>query len=151
MHPYDIKIGHTVKLKSGSPTMQVTRMEPADRVECEWMATDGSIMCDSFPIQGLILATELSWSLALEAAKWGWKVACSDWDEKDMWVAYNAGIKGLPAASFLNKHARKHAEDNGGTADVSPCLIMKMPNGEIMIGWPPSQFEMALGNWYIVD
>jgi uncharacterized protein YodC (DUF2158 family) len=154
MHPGDIKVGHTVKLKSGGPSMQVTRIEPADLVECEWtewIASDRTTQRDSFPAQSLILATDLSWSLALDAAKLGWKIALYGWNGKGMWVAYNTGIKGLPAASFLNEHARKHAEDNGGTADVSPCLIMKMSNGEIMIGWSPSQLEMALGKWYLVD
>lgn len=96
-------------------------------------------------------ADGMTWSLAFEAAKKGKKVAYSDWNGKGVWVAYNAGKEGLPAASFWNEHARKHAEDNGGTADVAPYLLMKMSNGKVMIGWSPSQVEMSSDKWYIVE
>lgn len=94
---------------------------------------------------------EMSFGLAIEAAKRGLKVARKGWNDKDMWISVSPGCESLPASGFWNPAAASFAMSNGGFADVPPCFIMKTADGKIQIGWSASQADMLADDWYIVE
>jgi len=87
---------------------------------------------------------------ALGATRAGEKVARVGWNGKDMWIAQEAGVKSLDSEKFWNKHTRKFAEENGGSAEVLPYMIMK-PAHKHLIGWLASQSDMAADDWEVVS
>lgn len=93
----------------------------------------------------------MSFGLAIEAAKKGWKVARKGWNGKDMWVSVSPGCESFPASSFWNLAAASFAMSNGGFADVPPCFIMKTADGKIQMGWLASQADMLADDWYIAE
>jgi hypothetical protein len=92
----------------------------------------------------------MTFGMAIEALKIGKKVARSGWNGKGMWLAYSPGSKNLSAEKFWAGPNRAYAEDNGGSADVLPCLTMKTATGEILMGWLASQSDMIAEDWCIV-
>lgn len=94
---------------------------------------------------------EMSFGLAIEAAKKGLKVARKGWNGKDMWVSVSPGCESFPASSFWNPAAASFAMLSGGFAEVSPCFIMKTADGKIQMGWLASQADMLADDWYIVE
>jgi hypothetical protein len=87
---------------------------------------------------------------ALEVLKVGGKVARAGWNGKGMWLAYSPGSKALPAEKFWAGPNRDYALANGGTADVLPCITMRVASGEILMGWLASQTDMLAEDWVIV-
>jgi len=99
----------------------------------------------------------MTFGLAIEAMKQGFKVARSNWNGKGMWLALSGTGDGpnggnmLAAEGFWNPHSRKFAEENGGQAEVLPLIIMKTATGEILMGWLASQTDMLADDWEVVN
>jgi hypothetical protein len=90
-------------------------------------------------------------STALEFLKNGSKIAREGWNGKGMWLSYSPGSKALPADKFWSPHNKKFAEENGGSADVLPCITMKTADGKILMGWPASQTDLLAEDWVTVE
>lgn len=84
---------------------------------------------------------------ALEAMSQGKRVARSGWNGKGMWICLGQGMAALPAEKFWNVNTRIFAEENGGTAEVLPYLIMKTADDKILMGWLASQTDMLADDW----
>lgn len=95
--------------------------------------------------------TGLTFGMAIEALKLGYRVARRGWNGKGMWLAYSPGAKALPADKFWSGQNREYALANGGSADVLPCITMKTATGEILMGWLASQTDMLCEDWEVVD
>lgn len=94
---------------------------------------------------------EMTFGLAIEALKRGDTVARTGWNGKGMWLALGAAHPGLEAAKFWNPHARQHAVDAGGTCAVQAYIIMKTAQGDIQMGWAPTQSDVLAEDWAIVS
>lgn len=92
----------------------------------------------------------ITFDQALIQLKAGQKVAREGWNGKGMWVSKGDGCTDLPADQFWNPHAREHANNNGGVATVQPYLLMKNAQGEIQMGWAPTQSDLFADDWQIV-
>lgn len=94
----------------------------------------------------------LDFSKALQAVKAGHRIARAGWNGKGMWVALSGTSGPRPVASqnLWSPHAKTYAEQNGGSVDVLPCLIMKTATNEILMGWLASQTDMLAEDWMIV-
>jgi hypothetical protein len=89
----------------------------------------------------------LTFGQALEILKAGGRVARAGWNGKGMWLAYSPGCKALPAEKFWAGQNREYAQEQGGAADVLPCITMKTATGEILMGWLASQTDMLAEDW----
>ncbi|SPF51231.1 conserved hypothetical protein [Candidatus Desulfosporosinus infrequens] len=108
---------------------------PKDVFEAAYRQTDG-----------------MTFGLAIEAMKKGFKVARQGWNGKAMWIAIShPEANSLKAEGFWNKHSRKFAEENGGSADVLPYIIMKTADNKILMGWLASQTDMLVEDWTIIE
>lgn len=87
---------------------------------------------------------------AIEELKSGKRVSRSGWNGKGMWLSYSPGSPALPAANFWSPCNKAFAEQNGGTAEVLPCITMKTADGKILMGWLASQTDMLSDDWGIV-
>ncbi len=94
--------------------------------------------------------TALSFGHAIAAMKEGHKVARAGWNGKGMFIAISPGAPQLPADRFWNPHNAEFARQNGGKADVLPCITMKTATGEILMGWLASQTDMLADDWQVV-
>lgn len=107
------------------------------------------------PIDGM------TFGMAIEAMKFGAKVARKGWNGKGMWICIPlcAGPKEIPAnwimnipfADFLGKPNAKYAEQNGGTVKIVPYVTMKAADGTFVTGWLASQTDMLAEDWRIVE
>lgn len=96
----------------------------------------------------------LTFGLALEVLKKGFKIAREGWNGKGMWLSLSGPLEGrqIPSASFWSANNAKYAsEQEGGTANVLPCITMKTADGSILMGWLASQTDMFASDWVIVD
>lgn len=93
----------------------------------------------------------MSFGLALDAMRWGAKVARAGWNGKGMWIALGEGSKETPAANFWNRHSRAFAEANGGSAEVLPYILFKTADDKILMGWLASQTDILAFDWQIVE
>lgn len=87
---------------------------------------------------------------AVTALKEGHKVARAGWNGKGMWLAYSPGVKNLVWTSFWAAPNKNYALNNGGGANVLPCITMKTATGEILMGWLASQTDLLANDWEIV-
>lgn len=92
----------------------------------------------------------MDFSDALRAINEGHRVARAGWNGKGMWVCAGQGNESLPAENFWNRHTRRHAHANGGSAKVLPYMIMKTADGSILMGWLASQSDMFAEDWEVV-
>ena len=88
---------------------------------------------------------------AIKKAKEGFQVARKGWNGKNMFVSYSPGCKELPTANFWSEANKRYAQDNGGTADVLPCLTFKTATGEILMGWLASQTDLLAEDWFVLE
>lgn len=97
--------------------------------------------------------TGLAFGQALEALEAGHRVACSDWNGKDTWLALScSGTRAIPAEAFWSPHNAAFARScPSGTAMVQPCITVKNAQGQIQMGWAPTQSDMFSKNWFIVE
>lgn len=111
-----------------------TSWSPADVFEAAYYPTEG-----------------MTFGLAIEAMKAGNRVARAGWNGKGMWIALTwAEPRIVLAEDFWSPHARDHADENGGEAQVLPAILMKTADGSILMGWLASQTDMLADDWMIV-
>ena len=88
---------------------------------------------------------------AIIEAKAGKAVRRSGWNGKGMFVSYSPGDPALPAERFFSAANRAFAEQNGGTAEVLPCLTLKTADNKILVGWLASQTDMLADDWELAE
>lgn len=94
----------------------------------------------------------LSFGVAIEALKQGYKVCRSGWNGKGMWLSISRPEPfTIPAENFWSPHNRLFAEQNGGQATVLPSITMKTATNEVLMGWLASQTDMLANDWLILE
>lgn len=95
---------------------------------------------------------KLDFSDALRALKFGYRVQRSGWNGKDMWLSVsNLNTATVPADKFWSPHNSEYAKNNGGSAEVPPCITMKNAKGQIQMGWAPSPEDMFCSDWFVFE
>lgn len=93
----------------------------------------------------------LTFGLAIEALKKGYKVARAGWNGKGMWLSLSCNdTREVAAENFWSPHNAEHARQNGGKATVLPSITMKTATGEILMGWLASQTDMLAEDWTVI-
>jgi len=98
----------------------------------------------------------MTFGLALEALKKGFRVARKGWNGKGMWLSLSCdGEREVDADQFWSPHNAQFARENGGKAIVLPAITMKTTNAQgrvgILMGWLASQTDMLSDDWEIVE
>lgn len=93
----------------------------------------------------------LTFGIAIESMKKGFKVARSGWNGKGMWIAISPGYKGLDAKEIWNDHNKEAAIQNGGKIDIPPYVTMKTADNKIVCGWLASQTDMLAEDWQVIE
>lgn len=94
----------------------------------------------------------VSFSTAVEALKSGFRVQRQGWNGKDMWLSVsNLSTATVYAENFWSPHNAFYAAENGGEAEVPPCITIKNAKGQIQMGWLPSQEDIFAEDWVILD
>lgn len=93
----------------------------------------------------------MCFSGALLHLKGGAKIARAGWNGKGMWVAMGSAHPGLEAGKFWNEHARQHAIDSGGSCPVQAYILMKTAQGDIQMGWAPTQSDTLAEDWLVLE
>lgn len=82
----------------------------------------------------------------------GERIARQGWNGKDMWLSVsNLEVNTVPAERFWSKHNRAHALQNGGSAEVPPCVTLKNAKGQVQMGWGPSQEDLFANDWVVLS
>ena len=82
----------------------------------------------------------------------GERIARQGWNGKDMWLSVsNLEVNTVPAERFWSKHNRAHALQNGGSAEVPPCVTLKNAKGQVQMGWLPSQEDLFANDWVVLS
>jgi len=85
---------------------------------------------------------------AIEELKAGRKVWRDGWNGKGMFLSLsNSSDVELAADQFWSKHNAMFAEENGGSATVTPSITMKTADNKIVMGWLASQTDMLAEDW----
>jgi len=99
-------------------------------------------------------ADAMSFGLAVEALKKGFKVARAGWNGKGMWLSLSGPLHGrsIPASAFWSQNNADYAaEQPNGEAQVLPCITMKTADGKILMGWLASQTDILADDWLITE
>jgi hypothetical protein len=90
---------------------------------------------------------DIGWAVA--RMKDGDRVRRAGWNGKGMWIALSgpAGPRSVPADGFWSEHNKQFAIEQGGAADVLPCVTMKTADGMILMGWLASQTDLLATDW----
>lgn len=96
----------------------------------------------------------LTFGAAIEAMKAGLKVCRAGWNGKGMWLALSGSTtnpRNIAWENFWSKNASEWARtENGGGAEVLPCILMKTADNRILMGWLASQSDMLAEDWLTV-
>lgn len=93
-----------------------------------------------------------SFSWALASLKHGNRVRRTGWNSSDQWLSVsNLKPAEVESSKFWSPHNRQYAEDLGGSAMVMPCMTIKNAQGDIQMGWVPSQGDLFAMDWEIVE
>jgi hypothetical protein len=99
--------------------------------------------------------TGLTFGAALEALKGGAKVARAGWNAEGMWISLSGSTtqpRNIAYENFWSKNASEWARtENGGGAEVLPCILMKTVDDRILMGWLASQSDMLAEDWLIAS
>lgn len=93
---------------------------------------------------------EGSFGWAIRSMRNGNRVAREGWNGKGMWITYSPGVESMSADKFFSLNNAAFAGEQGGHADVLPCITMKTADGKILMGWLASQSDMLASDWGIV-
>ena len=94
------------------------------------------------------LITDMTFGLAIEAAKLGHKIARRGWNGKDMFVVYQ---KAYPQGIPCNEQtAIAWGMAMGDLFRCEPYLQIKMANGSHAM-WVPSINDVLAEDWYVVE
>lgn len=90
----------------------------------------------------------LTFGLALEAVKKGYRIARKGWNGKGMFVVYQKGYpQGIPSNA---QTAKAWGINEGDLFRCEPYLQIKMTNGSHSM-WTPSINDCLAEDWYIVE
>jgi len=90
----------------------------------------------------------LTFGLALEAVKKGYRIARKGWNGKGMFVVYQKGYpQGIPANA---QTAKAWGINEGDLFRCEPYLQIKMTNGSHSM-WTPTINDCLAEDWYIVE
>ena len=93
-----------------------------------------------------------SFSWALARLKHGNRVRRTGWNSSDQWLSVsNLKPAEVESSKFWSPHNHQYAEDLGGSAMVMPCMTIKNAQGDIQMGWVPSQGDLFAMDWEIVE
>lgn len=91
--------------------------------------------------------THMLFYMALLCCLQGQKISRKSWNGKNMWVIYNPGhvVENLAPNSFY--------EQFGFTApiEIKGHFDMRSADGSMIVGWSPSQTDLATDDWFIVS
>lgn len=90
----------------------------------------------------------MTFGLAIEAMKKGYKVARNGWNGKGMWI-YLMSPLFLPADK-VNERTRKCIGE-GKALDSQPYIVMWTAQGKWQPGWLASQADMLAEDWHTVE
>jgi hypothetical protein len=145
------KPGYLLRLASGADYLTGPELPP----DCvpragDYLAFQGSAAL-LFPKEAFerafLLAGKMCFSRALQRAKIGERIARAGWDA---WVCIADGHPALEAGHFWNQHSRALAASNAdGCAPVHAYFIYAT-NGQIQMGWTPTQLDMLADDWHVV-
>lgn len=97
----------------------------------------------------------MDFSEALHGIKTGLKMRRSGWNGKGMWIALSGSTtepRNIAFENFWSKNASEWARDeNGGGAEVLPCILMKTADNRILMGWLASQTDLLAEDWEIAS
>jgi len=111
---------------------------PADVFERAYRQTDG-----------------MSFGLAIEAMKMGYKLARKGWNGKDMWIVYMSGMK-LPPYNTqgtnrkVNDRTAKLIGEDTPLVTL-PYIAMWTADKKWLPGWLASQTDILADDWMIVE
>jgi Protein of unknown function (DUF2829) len=94
---------------------------------------------------------KMDFGQAIKALKAANRVSRAGWNGKGMWLSYSPGSTALAATNFWSPCNKAFAEQNGGTAEVLPCITMKTADNKILMGWLASQTDMLSNDWDILS
>jgi len=90
----------------------------------------------------------LTFGLAIEAVKKGYRIARKGWSGKGMFVVYQKGYpQGIPSNA---QTAKAWGINEGDLFRCEPYLQIKMTNGSHSM-WTPSINDCLAEDWYIVE
>lgn len=99
--------------------------------------------------------TGMSFGLAIEAMKAGYKVARSGWNGKGMFIYIVSGTE-IPIDNLKNE-CRNHVfplhsefSDCETTQKICSHIDMKAVDGSIVVGWLASQTDVLANDWVVV-
>lgn len=93
----------------------------------------------------------MTFSDALFLLKQGFRVARTGWNAANQWLSVsNLNTADVPFDRFWSPHNREYAEQNGGSAQVPPCITIKNAQGQVQMGWSPSQGDLFARDWIVV-
>ena len=94
---------------------------------------------------------EMTFGMAIEAAKLGYKISRKGWNGKGMWVIFNPGSLGDTYTMSEGSVYKKHGVDE---CEILPHFDMYTVNAEgrraMLPGWLASQTDMIACDWGIV-
>ena len=100
--------------------------------------------------------TGMSFRLAIDAMKAGYKVARAGWNGKGMFVYLVIGTE-VPIDNLKNE-CRKHIfplhselSDCETTQKICAHIDMKAADGSMVVGWLASQSDMLAEDWIVVE
>ncbi|WP_242487870.1 DUF2829 domain-containing protein [Pseudomonas sp. TH31] len=89
----------------------------------------------------------MSFGLAVEALKKGFKVARAGWNGKGMWLVLDPGS----VVSEAREGSAYHKAGITGAFTINPHINMKTATGEMQPGWLASQTDMLADDWQLID
>ncbi|WP_454846070.1 DUF2829 domain-containing protein [Pseudomonas farris] len=89
----------------------------------------------------------MSFGLAVEALKKGFKVARAGWNGKGMWLVLDPGS----VVSEVREGSAYHKAGITGAFTINPHIDMKTATGEMQPGWLASQTDMLADDWQLID
>ena len=94
----------------------------------------------------------LSFGLAIEALKKGFKVARSGWNGKGMWLCYVHNIRNIPDSGISTSEAAYRITALGiqGNFEGLPWIGMKTADNKF-VPWLASQTDVLADDWQIVE
>lgn len=95
-------------------------------------------------------ATGLTFGLAIEALKYGKRVARAGWNGKGMWLALTLSIHDIPRKGAVQPVYRLTLDDEGAGATALPWIGMKTADNKF-VPWLASQTDMLADDWQIVE
>lgn len=94
--------------------------------------------------------TDMSFGMAIEALKTGYKVARAGWNGKSMYLWLMPSTT-IPVEWCKEPHLKQLAEQNGGSFEALSTIRMKTADNKVLTGWLASQTDMLAEDWMVVQ